>query len=150
MEECLFCKIANGQIPSRKVYEDKYVIAILDINPANRGHCLVISKKHYENVYDADDDDLQKMIVVAKTLAKRVKERLNAVGVNILQNNGRRAGQLVNHIHIHVIPRFDDDKVLITYQRSSLSDADFEEMQKILGQDKTAEERMAAGWGVNI
>lgn len=150
MEECLFCKIAGGEIPSKKVYEDKSVVAILDINPANRGHCLVISKKHFENIYDVDDDELQKMILVAKTIAKRIKERLNVAGVNIIQNNGRRAGQLVNHIHMHVIPRFEDDNVLITYQRSQLSESDFDDLQKTLQEDKTAEERMAVGWSVNI
>ncbi|MCX6819480.1 MAG: HIT family protein [Candidatus Aenigmarchaeota archaeon] len=140
-QECIFCKIVRGEIPSKKIYEDHDVIAFLDINPANPGHCLVVPKKHSETISDTDDDVLVKAIVVTKKLATAVKEKLNADGVNIVQNNGRHAGQLVSHIHFHIIPRFPDDKVLITYQRVQMDENALNEMQKKLTEEGKKESR---------
>ena len=136
MDECIFCKIVKGEIPSKKVYEDDDVIAFLDINPANKGHTLVTSKKHYESIYDVDEEVLKKLIVVVKQLADKIKNSLGCDGMNIVQNNGKHAGQLVNHIHFHIIPRFQGDKVLITYQRSQLTEEELNEIQKKLEEDK--------------
>ena len=140
--ECLFCKIVDGSVPSKKVYEDENVLCFLDINPANPGHTLVISKKHFENIFDADNEILESMINTAKIIANRLKERLGAEGVNIIQNNGREAGQLVNHIHIHVIPRYKHDKVMITYPRAKMEKKDFDEIQKKLQEETNDNEDM--------
>lgn len=144
--DCLFCKIAKGEIASKKVYEDNDAIAFLDINPANRGHCLVVPKKHFENIYDIDDKTLEKVIIIAKNLSKLIKEKLECNGVNLVQNNERHAGQIVNHFHIHIIPRYENDNVVITYQRVQLSDADFEDIKSKLT-EKKAEPR---GWDFNV
>ncbi len=146
-DECLFCKIAKGEIPSRKIYEDNESIAFLDINPANRGHCLIVPKKHFENIYDIDDSTLEKLMVTAKNLSKIIKDKLACNGINIVQNNERHAGQIVNHFHIHIIPRYENDNVVITYQRVSLSDADFEDVKKKLTETKKEPPR---GWDFNV
>ncbi len=130
MEDCIFCKIVRNEIPSKKVYEDTDTLAFLDINPANPGHCLVVSKRHYESIMDTDDTDLKKMIATVKLMAKRIKANLNADSINVLQNNGRHAGQIVSHVHFHVIPRFPDDKAIITYQKANVTN--FDEIQKKL------------------
>ena len=145
--DCLFCKIAKGEVPSKKVYEDENAIAFLDINPANRGHCLVVPKKHSENIYDIDDNTLEKVIIIAKNLSKLIKEKLECNGVNLVQNNERHAGQIVNHFHIHIIPRYENDNVVITYQRVQLSDADFEDVRKKLSETKKEPPR---GWDFNV
>jgi len=139
MEECIFCKIAKNEIPSKKIYEDNDVLAFLDINPANPGHTLIISKKHFEGIIDADVGVLSKMIQVSKTIAKTIKERLGSDGLNIMQNNGKHAGQLVSHIHFHIIPRFPNDKVVISYPRAQLSENDLNEIQKKLTSAKKEE-----------
>ncbi len=130
--DCIFCKIVSGEIPSKKVYEDNDIIAFLDINPANQGHTLVIPKKHFESIHDIDDDTLKKLVSVVKLIADRIKNNLNADGINIIQNNGQYAGQLVNHIHFHIIPRFKGDNVVITYQRKQLTEQEFEEIKNHL------------------
>ncbi len=107
--DCLFCKIANGEIPSSTVYEDDRFRVILDLSPAARGHALVIPKEHSENIYAIDDDTLKEAIVLAKKVAAAMKESLNCEGLNIIQNNGELAGQTVFHFHIHIIPRYSDD-----------------------------------------
>ncbi len=138
MDECLFCKIISGEIPSRKVYEDADCIAFLDINPANPGHTLVMPKNHSENIYDIPESDLKKIITVVKKVAVDIKEKLNAQGINVMQNNGRIAGQIVSHIHFHVIPRFENDSVIISYKRTHLTDNQLEEVQKRLAGEKQA------------
>ncbi len=135
MEECLFCKIAKGEMPAKKVYEDSDVVAFLDINPANPGHTLVVPKKHAETIADIEDADLEKVIVVAKKIATKLKDNLNTAGLNIVQNNGKLAGQLVSHIHFHVIPRYAGDQVVITYQRAQVDDAKMEEIRKKLSEE---------------
>lgn len=136
--DCLFCKIASGEIPSKKIYEDADCIAFLDINPANPGHALVAPRQHSENIYDVPENDLKKLIIAVKKVAMNVKEKLNAQGMNIMQNNGRHAGQLVNHIHFHVIPRFENDSVVISYKRTPLTENQLEEVQKRLVGEKPA------------
>ena len=110
MDDCIFCRIIKGEIPSATVYEDDDVKAILDVNPAARGHVIVLPKKHAANVFEINDEDLSKAICVAKKVAAAQKKAYNCDGINILQNNGEAAGQTVFHLHIHVIPRFADDK----------------------------------------
>ncbi len=108
-QDCIFCKIAEGKIPAAKVYEDKTVIGFLDIMPANQGHCLIIPKKHYEMLIDIPDNDLSKIMIAAKKIAKALSLATANEGYNIVMNNGKVAGQVVFHSHLHVIPRFKDD-----------------------------------------
>ncbi len=106
---CIFCKIAKGKMHSYKVYEDKKVIAFLDINPIAKGHTLVISKKHYENIFDCKDKILEKIIKVTQKIAINYKVKFGCTGVNILNASGQSAEQSVFHIHFHIVPRFDTD-----------------------------------------
>ncbi|MCX6815760.1 MAG: HIT family protein [Candidatus Aenigmarchaeota archaeon] len=133
--DCLFCKIARNEVPSFKVYEDEKVVAILDINPASSGHTLIMPKKHYLNLHDIPENTLSDCMTVVKKMTDRTRNKLNAVGVNIMQNNGRQAGQVIDHIHFHVIPRYENDGIMMRFPRVQLSN---EEMKKI--QDKLKEE----------
>ena len=120
MENCIFCKIIAGEIPSATVYEDDDVKAILDVNPAARGHVIVLPKKHASDVFSIPDEDLSKAICVAKKIAIAVKEAYKCDGVNILQNNGEAAGQTVFHLHIHVIPRFEGDTISVKWKQGEM------------------------------
>ena len=111
MSDCIFCKIIEGESPSSTVYEDEYCKAILDVNPAAKGHVIVLTKEHAENVFSISDEALSKAICVAKKVAAALKKTYDCDGVNILQNNGEAAGQSVFHLHIHVIPRFEGDSI---------------------------------------
>ena len=106
MSDCIFCKIANGEIPSATVYEDKDFRVIMDISPASEGHMIILPKEHAANVFELSDEIASKIYVLAKKLAKALKEELDCDGINILQNNGEAAGQTVFHLHMHVIPRY--------------------------------------------
>ncbi len=132
MPECVFCKLIEGTMPSHKIYETEFTFVILDINPANPGHCLVIPKKHFENIYDADNAYLEDAIITCKIIAARLKEKLGAEGVNIIQNNEKVAGQLVEHLYFHVIPRYKDDKVVIGYNKKEATEADLRDMEEKL------------------
>ena len=109
MSDCIFCKIVSKEIPATIIYEDEEVIVFMDIGPIIKGHALVIPKKHYDPVTQTPDDLLAKLHITAKRIAKAQMNGLGADGVNIVQNNGTAAGQEVPHIHVHVIPRFEDD-----------------------------------------
>lgn len=106
MEECLFCKIVMGEIPSDKVYEDSEVIAFLDINPRNPGHTLVVPKKHYETIMEMPENEAAELFKTVKKMAVAVKRGMKADGISIGQSNERAAGQVIPHVHFHVIPRF--------------------------------------------
>jgi histidine triad (HIT) family protein len=116
MDNCIFCKILAGEIPSTTVYEDDDFKAILDVNPAARGHVIILPKKHAANIFELPDEDAGKIMVVAKKIAGAVKKAYGCDGVNILQNNGEAAGQTVFHLHVHVIPRFQGDTVQIGWK----------------------------------
>ncbi len=109
MSSCLFCKIIAGELPSEKVYEDDRVIAILDINPVNPGHTLVILKEHVTQVSEASAENMQDMARVLPHLSRAVMAGVGSSGCNIGINNGAMAGQLVPHLHIHIMPRFEND-----------------------------------------
>ena len=112
MTECVFCKIAQGRLPCAKIYEDERVIGFLDINPVNPGHTLVLPKLHYVTLLDTAEEDLRACIAVSQKLAKAVMKGTNAPGLNLLQNNFRPAGQNIDHIHFHLIPRHRQDRFL--------------------------------------
>ena len=107
MTDCLFCKIINREIPSDIVYEDDKVIAFLDIHPVNKGHTLVLPKQHYENLFDVPENILINTMKTVKKIAVALSKYSD--GVNVGQNNRMAAGQLVDHIHFHLIPRFNED-----------------------------------------
>ena len=109
MNDCVFCKIAQGEIPADKIYEDKNFLAFLDIKPNNPGHALIIPKKHYENLYEMPDEVLSAIAPLIKKLAIAVKKGTGADGINIGMNNESSAGQIVQHAHFHIIPRFAND-----------------------------------------
>lgn len=113
--DCIFCKIANGEIPSTTLYEDNDFRVIFDANPGNVGHSLVICKHHYSNVFEMPEDMTGKGFAVAKKIAEAVKKATGCDGVNIIQNNGEAAGQTVFHFHIHVLPRYNNDSVDIKF-----------------------------------
>lgn len=113
--ECIFCKIAKGEIPSTTVYEDNDFRVITDINPANLGHCLVLPKTHADNIYELSQELTGKAFILAKKIAAAVQKATNCDGVNILQNNGETAGQTVFHFHIHIIPRLKGDDVKLGF-----------------------------------
>ncbi|MDR3203295.1 MAG: HIT family protein [Deltaproteobacteria bacterium] len=107
MSDCVFCQIVNGRIPSIRVYEDADFIVFMDINPITTGHCLLTTRGHYPTTSDAPDDLLARALPLAKKLAQAVMIGVGAEGFNLIQNNGRMAGQLVDHWHLHIIPRKD-------------------------------------------
>jgi histidine triad (HIT) family protein len=106
---CIFCKIIQGQIPSTRVYEDEKHLAFMDINPLNRGHCLMIPKDHHPTIHDIPDDLLAGLMIAAKKLAGRVVRALGAQGINLIQSNGRAANQIIDHFHLHLVPRWRPD-----------------------------------------
>jgi histidine triad (HIT) family protein len=113
--DCLFCKIAAGEIPATRVREDERTIAFMDINPATRGHLLVIPREHATDLLEVGADELTACLLAAQELAARVKERLGADGVNLLNSCGRDAWQTVFHFHIHVIPRYAGDPLRLPW-----------------------------------
>ena len=115
MDNCIFCKIAAGEIPALTLFEDEDVKVIFDAGPATKGHALVIPKAHVANVFEISDELLAKAHVVARKVAIALKEATGCDGVNILQNNGEVAGQSVFHLHIHVIPRYEGDTANIKW-----------------------------------
>lgn len=127
---CIFCKIISGEIPSRKIYEDDDVLAILDISQATKGHTLVLPKRHFENIFDIDQKTFLKVMYQVRKIAKNYKRiDNNILGVNILNNSGEKAGQSVMHFHVHILPRYQDDDLKI---ESQAHEYDLEEIQKKL------------------
>jgi histidine triad (HIT) family protein len=114
-QDCIFCLILARELPAEIIDEDEKTIAFMDINPANPGHALVIPRTHAQDLLEIEPEDLQATIVAAQRLAGRLKERLDAEGVNLLNSCGRAAWQTVYHFHIHVIPRWEDDPLYLPW-----------------------------------
>jgi len=108
-DDCIFCKIAAGEIPSQCIYEDELFKVILDLGPATKGHSLIIPKDHYEDLFELPEETAAQAMVLAKRLSARLMEKLHADGLNLVQNNKEIAGQTVKHFHLHMIPRYKDD-----------------------------------------
>ena len=128
MENCIFCKIANGEIPAATLYEDENFRVILDLGPASKGHALILPKSHAANIYELSDEMAAKAMILAKKMATAMTAALKCDGFNIVQNNGECAGQTVFHFHMHLIPRYKGDQVGIIWHPVELSDADKEEI----------------------
>lgn len=127
-ENCIFCKIAAGEIPSATLYEDEDFRVILDLGPASKGHALILPKEHYRNLFDLDDELAAKVMVLAKRMIRKMKDVLGCDGYNIVQNNEAVAGQTVFHFHMHLIPRYEGDHVGLGWNMGELSEADKEEI----------------------
>ena len=116
-ENCIFCKILNGDIPSRTIFEDFQVI--MDVEPATKGHCLILPKNHYANLFEMPDEVAAKVLPIAKKVAAHLKDTLQCDGINLVQNNGEAAGQTVHHFHMHVIPRYEGGNAQRSWMRSA-------------------------------
>ncbi len=129
-DNCIFCKIANGEIPSKTVYEDENFRAILDLEPAAKGHTLILPKNHYKNLFELPEEVAEEVLVVAKKLGAQLVDKLHSDGLNIMQNNGEVAGQTVFHFHMHLIPRYKDDNQEIGWEKNEPSQEELEEVRK--------------------
>ncbi len=132
MENCIFCKLANGEIPTNTIYEDDGYRVILDNGPATKGHALVLPKGHYANLFEIPEDVLSGAAVVAKKMAGVMKEKLSCDGINLVQNNGEAAGQTVMHFHLHIIPRYSGDGANILWKPTQPSAEELEEVRKTI------------------
>ena len=115
-DNCIFCKLANKDIPTNIIYEDEKFTVILDASPATKGHALILPKNHAANIYELSDEDAADIFVLAKKLATKMTEILHCDGFNIVQNNGEVAGQTVFHFHMHIIPRYKNDTVNVGWK----------------------------------
>ena len=135
MNDCIFCKIASGDIPSSTIYEDEDFRVILDLGPATKGHALILPKKHFKDIFEMDDATASKVFVLAKKIACAMKKALNCDGLNIVQNNGEIAGQTVFHFHMHIIPRYEGDGQHILWDPGS---SDNETLKQLAAQIASA------------
>ena len=129
---CIFCKIANDEIPSTTLYEDEDFRVILDLGPATRGHAILMPKNHFANLCELDDETAQKAILVAKKMAGKMKAALGADGFNLVQNNGEAAGQTVFHFHMHLIPRYENDNAGILWEPGETTPEDMAEVKRLV------------------
>lgn len=120
-DDCIFCKLANGDIPTNTLYEDDCVRVIFDAEPAAEGHVLILPKEHFDNIYELDDDTAGHVFKVAKKIATAMNKTLDMDGLNVVQNNGEAAGQTVFHFHMHIIPRHNDDTVNVGWEKYKVS-----------------------------
>ena len=127
-ENCIFCKIANGEIPSATIYEDDDFRVILDLGPATKGHALILPKSHYKNLYELPDATAADVMKLAKKMAAQMTEKLGCDGFNLVQNNNEVAGQTVFHFHMHLIPRKAGDQAVPEWEHLSLSDDEMKEI----------------------
>ena len=135
MSDCIFCKVAGGEIPAATLYEDQDFRVILDLGPASRGHALILPKEHYANLYEMPEEPLGKAASLAKRMGEAMKKALKCDGLNLVQNNGAAAGQTVFHFHIHLIPRYDNDKVGLGWKPGTLTDQDRDELVRLVSSE---------------
>lgn len=131
-DDCIFCKIAGGEIPSKTLYEDGQFRVILDLGPATRGHALVIPKEHFADLYELPEEWCAKAFVLAKTMAGQMTKKLGCDGFNLVQNNKEAAGQTVPHFHIHMIPRYQQDGQKIGWNPLSPSQEELEKVKETI------------------
>ncbi len=127
-DDCIFCKIANGDIPAATLFEDEEFRVVLDLGPASKGHALILPKDHYADLYEIDEEVAGRVFKLAKKMATKMTEALGCDGFNIVQNNKPAAGQTVFHFHMHLIPRYDGDNAQFGWNAGSLSDEDREDI----------------------
>lgn len=130
--DCIFCKIANGDIPSVQIYEDDCFKVILDLGPATKGHALILPKDHAENIFELSEETAGEAMKLAKKIAATMKEKLHCDGVNLVQNNGTAAGQTVSHFHLHIIPRYEGDGQRIGWNPTQPVREELEDIRKVI------------------
>lgn len=121
---CIFCDIANKKIPSKIIYEDSYTLAFLDLSPVNPGHTLIIPKKHFENVLDLDEEYAEHLGKAIVKVTNLLKTKLNVKNLNVINNSGKLSGQTVMHLHFHLIPRKENDNLVINFNESNAKEED--------------------------
>ena len=131
-DNCIFCKLANKDIPTNIIYEDEKFTVILDASPATKGHALILPKNHAANIYELPDEDVADIFVLAKKLATKMTEILHCDGFNIVQNNGEVAGQTVFHFHMHLIPRYENDNAGILWEPGETTPEDMAEVKRLV------------------
>lgn len=131
-DNCIFCKIANGEIPSRTLYEDESFRVILDLGPATKGHALILPKEHYADLFALPQETAADAMKLAKQIAKAQKDSLKADGLNLVQNNGTAAGQTVGHFHIHLIPRYEGDGQTIGWKPGNPADEELDAVRETI------------------
>ena len=131
-EDCIFCKIAGGEIPSNTIYENSEFKVIMDIAPASKGHVLIIPKEHFKDIYEIDAITAGKLFQLATVVARALKEVLHCDGLNVLQNNGLIAGQTVYHFHMHLIPRYENDNAGILWEPGETTPEDMAEVKRLV------------------
>lgn len=137
MADCIFCKIVAGEIPSYTIHEDEDFKVFLDINPASKGHALIVPKVHYADLYDIDEEVAGRAMKLAKKLATRMTEVFKCEGFNILQNNNEAAGQTVFHFHLHLIPRYENaksNKDILVWSQETFTPEEFAEIRDSLAE----------------
>ncbi len=135
MSDCIFCKIVAGEIPGIKIWEDDDVFIFLDIHPLRKGHCLIVPKNHYQDIFDIDEKILQKIARTAKNMADIFKNKLGATWVNLINASGKDAEQSVFHFHLHLVPRYPNDNLKMNDRRETkIQNFTIEELQKIAQQ----------------
>lgn len=138
MADCVFCKIVQNELPAAKVFENEHVVAFMDISQTTKGHTLIIPKKHAENIYELDEETASELFKAVPKIARAIKESLRPLGLNIVNNNEKEAGQAVFHYHLHLVPRYGkEDGFYINWQNHS-SDYSFNDLEKMSEQIKQA------------
>ena len=123
-DDCIFCKIAAGQIPAATLYEDDDFRVILDLGPASRGHALILPKEHYADLSEIREETAEKVLPLAKKLSAAMTKALGCAGINLVQNNGEAAGQTVRHFHVHIIPHYENGPKIVAWEPGELDDDD--------------------------
>lgn len=131
-DDCIFCKIANGEIPSKTLYEDERFRVILDLGPATKGHALILPKDHFSNLFELPDETAGEVMKLARRMAVQMKEKLHADGFNLVQNNGECAGQTVMHFHLHLIPRYEGDGQHILWKPVETTQEELEQIKNAI------------------
>ncbi len=131
-DDCIFCKIIAGEIPSQAIYEDEEFKVILDVAPATKGHALILPKNHYANLYELPEEKATDVMKLAKKMMKVMTDKLHCDGFNLVQNNGEAAGQTVFHFHMHLVPRYKNDGEILKYIAQNPSQKELEEIKKAI------------------
>lgn len=133
-DDCIFCKIAGGEIPSKTLYEDERFRVILDLGPATKGHALILPKEHAADIYELSEEAASSVFVLAKKMAAKMKEKLQCDGMNLIQNNGEAAGQTVSHFHLHIIPRYLEDGQNINWVPCKPAQEELEAVRRLIAE----------------
>ncbi len=131
-ENCVFCKIANGEIPAATLYEDDLFRVILDLGPASKGHALILPKNHFADVCTLDQETSSKVLTLAAKIGTAMKKSLNCAGFNLVQNNGQAAGQTVFHFHLHIIPRYESGPRMVSWEPQSPSQEELAQLAECI------------------